>query len=424
LAIYFDLCIEQKEEEVDRYIVLAFTHNSTGLKKLDNLFIDEAVLPERLAKIKAELKADGLMYLGTCNRLEFIFSLPSSAKENFAKSVVKHFHPEWKEKDIKWALSYALVLRGEEAVKHIFEVASSLDSLVVGEREIITQFRQAFEWSYKHGLTDDFIRILVRKTIETAKKVYTDTKIAEKPVSVMSLACRKLQEWNVGIDSRVIMVGAGQTADIMVKYLSKHGFTKFTVFNRTLKHAKELADKYKIKAYSLKELETYNGGFDVLITCVQSATPVITEELFNKLANNEKGTKMIVDLGLPFNVDKEVLTQKRVKGINVDSLSGIAKKNLQERKGEMIAANVIIKEAVNEFYTDIKGRKIELAFRDVPTRIREVKERAMLSVFSKEIQSLSSESKEVLEMVIDYMEKKCISIPMQVAKENLLDLEA
>src|ERR1700739_924508 len=147
------------------------------------------------------------MYLATCNRLEFVFSLSAPAQENFAKNVISLFHPEWKEKEIKWAWGNAFVLNGEEAVKHIIEVASSLDSLIVGEREIITQVRQAYDWSNEKGLTDDFIRILVRKTIETAKKVYTDTKIADKPVSVMSLACRKLQEWNVSLDSRIIMVG-------------------------------------------------------------------------------------------------------------------------------------------------------------------------------------------------------------------------
>ncbi|HSY77526.1 MAG TPA: glutamyl-tRNA reductase [Bacteroidia bacterium] len=409
---------------MNRYATIAFTHHSTGLKNLDGFFIDAALLPERLKSIKEAIKADGLMYLATCNRLEFIFSLSSPAKENFAKNVIKHFHPEWKEKEIKWALGNALVLQGEEAVKHIINVASSLDSLVVGEREIITQVRQAYEWSQSQGLTDDFIRILIRKTIETAKKVYTDTKIADKPVSVMSLACRKLQEWNVGIDSRIVMIGAGQTADIMVKYLSKHGFTKFTVFNRTLKHAKELADKYKVDAHSLKELETFNKGFDVLITCAQSSKPIISSKIFDKLANGEKGTKMIVDLGLPFNVDKEVLTKAGVKGINVDSLNGVAKKNLNERKSEMVAASAIINNAVTEFYSDIKSRKIEIALREVPERIHEMREKAVSTVFLKEIEGLSSESKLVLEKVIDYMEKKCISIPMQVAKEKLLDLEA
>jgi glutamyl-tRNA reductase len=118
------------------------------------------------------------------------------------------------------------------------------------------------------------------------------------------------------------------------------------------------------------------------------------------------------------------LKKKNVKAINVDSLKEVAEKNLEERKSEMVAANAIIAEAVSEFYSDIKSRKIELALGEVPERIREIKERALSSVFLKEIDSLSPESKEVLEKVLDYMEKKCISIPMQVAKERLLDLEA
>ncbi|MGP8217660.1 MAG: glutamyl-tRNA reductase [Bacteroidia bacterium] len=409
---------------MNRYAIIAFTHHSTGFNNLGDFFIDEPLLTERLNTIKRELKAEGLMYLGTCNRLEFIFSVSSPLENNFTRKVVELFHPEWKEKEVKSALDKALFLQGEAAVKHLFEVASSLDSLVVGEREIITQVRQAYDWSLEKGLVDDSIRILVRKTIETAKKVYTDTRISDKPVSVMSLACRKLQEWKVGIDSRIIMVGAGQTADILVKYLSKHGFTRFTLFNRTLKNAKELADKYNIKALPLKEIEKYDEGFDVLITCVQSAKPVITNKVFEKLVNGEKSAKMIVDFGLPYNVDSEVVARENVKAINVDSLNEIASKNLEERKSEMAAAAAIINNAVNEFYSDIKSRKIELALSEVPERIREIRERAMLKVFSKEIESLSSESKEVLEKVIDYMEKKCISIPIQVAKEKFLDFEA
>ena len=236
---------------MNRYSVIAFNHHSTKIKNLDEVFVDEKVLAERLQSIKTELKSQGLMYLATCNRMEFFFSSKQPVTKNQAAKILHILHPEWKSEKVEKFAKLALLFTGEDAVKHVFRVASSLDSLVVGEREIITQVRNAYEWSHKQGLTDDFIRILMRKTIETAKKVYTDTKIAEKPVSVMSLACRKLQEWRVSSDSRVIMIGAGQTADVLVKYMSKHGFTKFTVFNRTLKHAKELAAKYNVDAHSL-----------------------------------------------------------------------------------------------------------------------------------------------------------------------------
>jgi glutamyl-tRNA reductase len=409
---------------VNRFSVIAFTHNSTGLKDLHGLFADDAVLPARLAEIKQKLSISGLMYLATCNRLEFILSTSNNVNEPFTKKLLSIFHPDWSEKQLKWGIERAMILKGEEAVGHVFKVASSLDSLVVGEREIITQVRQAYEWSQKQGLTDDYIRILMRKTIETGKSVYTNTKIAERPVSVMSLACRKMQEWQVSKDARVLMIGAGQTADIMVKYLSKHGFSKFTVFNRTLKHAKELADRYKIEAYSLKELETYDKGFDLLITCVRSTKPVITEELFDNLCAGEKSTKVITDLGLPFNVDKTVMRRKNVKGVNVSDLSDIAKKNLEERKGEMKAAEDIIAQAVKEFNKDKKSRDIELALKDMPDRIHQIKEQAISTVFSKEIQALSPDSREVLEKVMSYMEEKCIGVPMKMAKEMLLRKEA
>jgi len=406
---------------VDRYFVIAFTHHSTGLKNLESLFIDQSFLPARLEKVKQELSADGLMYLATCNRVEFIFSIPGEVEKDPVKKLLAIMHPSWDSKKTKWALSHVLELRGEEAVKHVFEVASSLDSLVVGEREIITQVRTAYEWSHEHKLTDDFIRILIKKTIEVAKRIYTDTKIADKPVSVMSLACRKMQEWRVGFDSRVLMIGAGQTADIMVKYLTQHGFKQFAVFNRTVKHAKELAAKYKIEAYSLDQLKTYKKGFDVIITCAKTTDPIITEGIFEKLAIGEKTNKILVDLGLPPNIDKAVLKKKNVKSVGVKDLGELAKKNMEERKAEIKLARVIIEESIRDFYTDIKSRKIDIAMSGVPKRMQEIKEQAISSVFHKEIQSLSPGSREVLEKVVDYLEKKYISIPMQLAKKILMN---
>ncbi len=408
---------------MNRYSVIAFNHHATKIKNLDEVFIDEGALNERLHTIKSELKADGLMYLGTCNRMEFLFSSRQPITKNETDIVLRILHPEWKDEKVEKFSKSGLLFNGEEAVKHLFCVASSLDSLVVGEREIITQVRNAFEWSHKQGLTDDFIRLLVRKTIETAKKVYTDTKIAEKPVSVMSLACRKLQEWHVNNNSRVLMIGAGQTADVLVKYLNKHGFTNFAVFNRTLKHARELAAKYNIEAHSLKDLENYDKGFDILVTCVQSSKPVINKELFEKLRKGENTIKTIVDLGLPFNVEKKVLGLENVQSVTTASIEAVAKENLLGRKSEMNAAYTIIDLAVKEFYKDLQGRKIELAMREVPQQVHKLREQAITTVFSKEINSLSPDSKEVLEKVVDYLEKKYISIPMQLAKEILLNPE-
>src|SRR5262249_3662790 len=149
----------------------------------------------------------------------------------------------------------AEVYNSHEAVNHILRVASSLESLVVGEREIITQFRQAYEKCNSYGLTSDFMRLLNKHTVETAKQIFTETGIAKNPVSVVSLAYRLLKEKNVKDNARCIFVGAGQTNATMAKYMKKHNFSSFTVFNRSLDKAIELSKELNGKAYELNELK-------------------------------------------------------------------------------------------------------------------------------------------------------------------------
>ena len=122
------------------------------------------------------------------------------------------------------------VFHKADAVKHALSVASSIDSMIVGEREIITQVRGAYEASKSYGLTGDFIRLLTRKVIETAKKVYTETNIAKKPVSVVSLAYHKLRNLNIALDAKFVIVGAGLTNTTMCKFLKKSMATVTLLF--------------------------------------------------------------------------------------------------------------------------------------------------------------------------------------------------
>jgi glutamyl-tRNA reductase len=404
---------------LNRLLIVALTHKTLGIKGLNQVAIDDSKLPALLTQIKHELNLSGLMYLSTCNRMEFILSCPHEIKEtdSAGKRILKIIHPEFIGSVLEKVVKGTKIYKGEAAVKHLFNVASSLDSMIVGEREIITQVRNAYEWSLQKGLTDDLIRILIHNAIGAAKNVYTHSKIAEKPVSVMSLACRKMREWNVKEDSRVLVIGAGQTADTMIKYLSKHNFTQFTVFNRTVKNMEALAEKYKIDARPLSELDNYKGGFDILITCITSHKPIITESIFKTLCNGDTRTKIVIDMGIPFNVDKSVYKLKDVKSVTLEDLNKMSKENLNERKEHIKSARAIILKSLKEFSNDLHNRKVEIAMRDVPEQIQKLKQLVYTKVFNKEIEALPAESKEVLNKVVNYFEKKYIGIPMQLAKE-------
>lgn len=141
------------------------------------------------------------------------------------------------------------------------------------------------------GLTGDFIRLLIKQTIETAKEIYTNTDIARNPVSVASLAYRQLRELGIKNDARIIFVGSGETNIVLSKYFQKHKFANFTIFNRTLERAKKLAKILKGKAYELSELIKYKKGFDVLIVCTSSSEIIITKSIYNNLVASELSKK-------------------------------------------------------------------------------------------------------------------------------------
>ncbi|HET8829450.1 MAG TPA: glutamyl-tRNA reductase, partial [Pelobium sp.] len=315
----------------------------------------------------------------------------------------------------------SLVFEQEEALNHLMRVSSSLESLVVGEKEILAQVRKSYEECRLRGFTGDYLRLVMNRVVKTAKEVYTFTNIAKNPISIVSLAYRRLKELNVCSNSRILIICAGETNQNIAKYLKKHTYTNFSVFNRTFSKAQSLASQLGGKAYELADLQNFENGFDVIITCTSAKEPIITSELYAKLLNGDTNSKVIVDLAVPNDVHPQVLADYSVQYIEVESLKEIAEKNLQERYHELINGEAIIEQNIKEFKPILKQRRVELAMREVPLKIKEIKERALTSVFADEVNGLDENSRLVLEKVMSYMEKKYISVPMVMAKDILVN---
>ena len=412
--------VYKKKAPVNKFNIIAFTHKTTDINDIGKLHIDENDVKSRLEGLKQSLNIDELLYLSTCNRVEFLLSASSKIDTPFLKKFFSAFDPTWKTTDITWAIENAQVFENDDALRHLFNVASSIDSLVVGEREIITQVRNSYEKCNELGLTGDLLRIAVKKTIEVAKDVYTHTNIAKNPVSVVSLAYRKLRALNVKQDARFLIIGSGVTNTTMGKYLKKHKFANFTVFNRTLENAEKLANDLNGKAFPLSQLENYKEGFDIIVTCTGAAESVITPAIYKSLVGTDKSKKVVIDLAIPNDLDSEILNNYDVNLIAVNNLQEVAKENLQARQQEMDACNTIIEQNIEEFKQIIKTRKVELAMSEVPKKVKEIRETAN-EVFAKELKNLDAESKEVLDKILAYMEKKYISVPMKMAKDILIE---
>ena len=400
--------------------ILAFTHKATDINDIGKLHIDAKQLQVRLQYLKEKANLDELLYLSTCNRVEFIFSNNQTFNKSFLINFFSAFNPDWKEKEINWAIKNAQLFESEEALRHLFNVASSIDSLVVGEREIITQVRNAYEKCNEYNLTGDLIRLAIKSTVVAAKDVYTHTNIAHNSISVVSLAYRKLRELNVKQDARFLIIGSGVTNTTMAKYLKKHKFSNFTIFNRTIENAKKLAEELNSQIYTLAELKNYKKGFDIIITCTGASKTIITPAIYKSLVGKDASRKVVIDLAIPNDLDPAILNNYDINLIAINNLQDIAKENLMAREQELIACNVIIEKNISEFKQVLKTRKVELAMSEVPKKIKEIRETAN-EVFAKELLNLNSESKEVLDKILSYMEKKYISVPMKMAKSILIE---
>jgi glutamyl-tRNA reductase len=401
--------------------VIAFTHKQIELKELGKLVICQENLTDKLHKAKLQFGISEIFYLATCNRVEFVMITPRTIDKAFAKQFLEALNVGLCPISTKAFLEAAVIYEDRDALEHLLRTSCSLESLVVGEKEILAQLRKAYEDAKEAGLCDDGMRMFMNCVVKTAKQVYTNTQISKNPISVVSLAYRKLKDLKLCINARVLIIGAGETNKNISRYLQKHKFSNFSVFNRTLSKAQELAADLDGEAFTLDALKDYDKGFDVIITCTSAVEPIITPEIYTRLLNGETNRKTIVDLAVPNDTDPKVLEKFPVNFIEVHSLNEVAKRNLQERYDELTHAEAIIDQNINAFILELKQRRIELAMRQVPEKIKEIRNTALNSVFAEEVQNMDQLSRETLEKVINYMEKKYISVPMIMAKDILIN---
>lgn len=202
--------------------------------------------------------------------------------------------------------------------------------------------------------------------------------------------------------------------------MKKHGVTDFTIFNRTLSKAQNLADICGGKAFDLKELGANKIEFNVLISCTGSDRHIIDHTIYEKIKINIEEPTVVVDLAIPNDISEKTRNRYPIQYISVARLRDLAAKNMEKRREHLSQCEEIIAAQVTAFTDLYKIRQVEIAMRKVPEQVKEIKRKAIEEVFAKDLEEMDSNSKEVLDKVMHYMEKKYISTPMLLAKEILL----
>lgn len=404
--------------------IITITHQDLNVEELGNFVVthsDKKDLSLKLRNLVDLFDIKEMIYLSTCNRVTFITYDYNFWSHDKIKTFFKAVNPDLDDEKLGRLPKFVRIYNGENAIAHLFDVCSSIDSLVIGEREIFRQFREAYHFSKNTGLIGDNLRLLEKYTVQAAKKVYGNTKIGEKAISVVSLAVQKLVNSDFPRDSRILMIGAGETNKKVARFLHKYGFSNAVVFNRNLNNADEISRILNADAYHLRDLEHFKAGFDILIICTGATSPIIDVELYRKLAGKDKSKKLVVDLSVPHNIEKSVLETFAPEHINIEQLRNLAEENHECRKNEVVSAKSILKQELNDFMLIYQQRTIERAMGNVPQEIKDIKRKAVDSIFQKDLEGLDQNAKNLVLEMMDYMEKKCISVPMKLAKKSIQD---
>lgn len=405
---------------IDNFHIIAFTHRNFDVSDIGLLHLDKEHQIDSFGKLKTSFEIDEIFFLSTCNRVEIYLCTSKIIDESYLKTLLKTIYSTFSLDKISFFHEKMEFFSGSEAVNHLFSVVSSIDSMVIGEREIITQVRNSYNWFCENKLTGDFLRMAVNSAIQTGKKVYSQTNISTRQVSVVSLAFQKFKDQQIPLNAKILVIGAGSTNTTFLRRLKKIGYSNFTIFNRTKSNADLLANEFGGISKQLNELTNHTSGFDVVLSCTASEQYILDNSKYNSLLKEDTNKKTIIDLAIPQDISPEVIDKNSIRYISMEELQKESNANLKERCSEIKDVENIVSDAKKSFDDLIRERNVEIAMSQVPIKIKEIKSIALNEVFRGDIDSLDNDAKEVLEKVLGYMEKKYISEPMKLAKEIIL----
>ncbi|MGB0034488.1 MAG: glutamyl-tRNA reductase [Candidatus Acidiferrales bacterium] len=371
-----------------------------------------AFTPRQALSAADELCHKGILeeavVLSTCNRSE-LYGVPgeagpaaSAAMEEFFTSF-HHVSPsEMNGRLYRWA--------GSDAVRHLFRVTAGLDSMMLGEAEILGQVRTAYSQALDHGATGPVLNRVFQGALEVGKRVRAETEVGARPMSV-SLAGVKLAERVFGNlkGHSALILGAGAVAEQVVEHLQSRGIGSLRVVNRSFDHAAELARRMGGEAIEWESLEKVLGVPDILVTSVGSAGPVLTRELLERAIEARGGRPVfVVDLGVPRNVDAEAAGLYNLYLYNIDDLGEIVEQNKKAREAEIPRAESIINEHISKFEAWRSALEVRSIVDDLRDRFHKDRENVireklaeMKDVSPEERQRIAHITEELIERLLE-----------------------
>jgi glutamyl-tRNA reductase len=324
-------------------------HNSAPLAVREQVAIAGEQLVDALADGYAQGGIAELVILSTCNRTEVFCLLEEGADPEVPLAWLGRYHNF----QVPELASYCYIHRDRDAVRHLIEVASGLDSMVLGEPQILGQMKSSFSLAQEAATVGPVLTRLFQHGFSVAKRVRTDTAIGENPVSVAFAAVSMSRHIFTDLSRAcALLIGAGETIELVAAHLAQQGVKKMVVANRTLGRAREVAQKFDAHAVLLSEVPEQLVAADIVITSTGSQLPILGKGAVESALKRRKHRPVfMVDIAVPRDVEPEVGDLADVYLYTVDDLRGIVEQNKLSRQSEARKADGIIDRGVEDYFS-------------------------------------------------------------------------
>src|ERR1041385_2927567 len=315
-------------------VLVGMSHKTAPVEMRERLAFGEPLISDALSRLVDQEIVDEGLIVSTCNRVELIASTPAGADRGLQclEGFLTDFH-----KISPTMLNGHLYRHADaEAIKHLFRVASSLDSMVVGESQILGQVKEAYQRAIDAGTIGRVLSQVMHRSLSVAKRIRSETGVAQNPVSVSSVAvelARKIFEDLT--DKTVLLLGAGEMGELAARSLIDAGTGKLIVTNRTAERAEEIARKYSGGAVNFEAFYDVLPSADIVLCSTGAPDYVIRPaETRRALKSRKKGPVLFIDISVPRNIDPGLANLENVFLFDVDDLDSVVKNNLRAREKE------------------------------------------------------------------------------------------
>lgn len=332
-----------------KIFVLGLNHKSAPLGIREKLAFDSEQILVALGQLKSKFEGAEFVLLSTCNRIELYCA--SNLTDAVVVEDLMKFLSEFRHVPLEEFQEYLYIYSGEDSVRHLLKVASSLDSMVVGEAQIIGQVKESYRLACTARSTGKVLNRLFHCAFATGKKVHTVTSIAQGRVSVAGVAVDLAKQLFVDISSaKVVVIGAGEMGELLVQHLMQTGCRDIGIINRSYERAVNVARQYAVMAQKWEDMQNQLTDADIVIASVTVKDYLYTKETFKPILDDRrKRTLLMIDIAVPRAFEPSLNNLEDVYLYSIDDLSEVVEQNRKARENDISKGMQIVHEDVNVF---------------------------------------------------------------------------